>query len=59
MDRNYVIYSIKCKDYRAEAGKELRKRITEKKNAVRRRDPLSSFFQNSNSTSHEIDWKAG
>ena len=49
MDKNGVIYSIKCKvcqgEYIGETGKELRKRITEHKNAVRRRDPLSAAFR--------------
>ena len=40
IDRNGVIYSIKCKDCKAEyigeTRKELRKRITEHKNAERR-----------------------
>ena len=56
-----MIYSIKYKDcqaeYFGETEKELRKRITEHKNAVRRRDPLSASFQHSNSTFHEIDWE--
>ena len=55
MDRNGVIYSIKCKvcqtEYIGETGKELRK------NAVRRRDPPPALFQHSKSTSHEIDWE--
>ena len=42
MDKNGVIYKINCnecnKDYIGETGKELRKRITERINAVRRCD---------------------
>ena len=43
-------------EYIGETGKELRKGITEHKNAVGRRNPQSALFQHSDSTCHEIDW---
>ena len=51
---------MKCKDsnaqYIGETGKELNKRITEHKNAIARRDPLSHIFQHINNTGHNFDW---
>jgi hypothetical protein len=60
MDRNGVVYKIKCKqcdaEYIGETGKEMNKRITEHKNAVRRKDPLSAIYQHMRTTHHEMDW---
>ena len=56
MDRNGVIYPIKCKDCRTEyireTGKKLRKRITEHKNAAEEdvTHYLPYFIEHSNST---------
>ena len=59
-DKNEIIYEIKCKDcdaqYIGETGKELNKRVTEHKNAVRRKDRLSKIYNHCSSTQHEFDF---
>ena len=60
LEKNNVIYEIKCYNceatYIGETGKELGKRITEHKNAVARRDPLSHIFRHIDRTGHIFDW---
>ena len=59
-DKNEIIYQIKCKkcdaQYIGETGKELNKRVTEHKNAVRRKDRLSKIYNHYSSTQHEFDF---
>ena len=60
LEKKYVIYQIKCKKceatYIGETGKKLSKKITEHKNAVTRRDPLSHIFRHIDRTGHIFDW---
>ena len=48
------VVSNPLSQYIGETGKELRKRITEHKTAVRKHDLLSAAFQHCNSACHEI-----
>ena len=59
IDQNGIIYiriGNECnKEYIGETGKELRERITEHKNAVRRCDALSAIYQHIRTTNNSID----
>ena len=59
-DRNEIIYQIKFESCDAqfilETGKELNKRLTEHKNAVRRKDRPSKIYNHISNTQHEFDF---
>ena len=59
-DKCGVIYKIKCNEcnhvYIGETGKELYKRVSEHKLAVRRGDNLSAIYHHISETGHSMNW---
>ena len=59
-DKCGVIYKIKCNEcnhvYIGETGKELYKRVSEHKLAVRRVDNLSAIYHHISETGHSMNW---